>query len=144
MDRYIKKNTNSKRTFVPFVFVATVITFIIGFYKIITKTGASYEGFNIYQLAGIFAVVILFQALTEKGFNPGNYLFYCIIVLMVAIFIENFLNFLIISGKENSLIMLTIFIGSIIIGCISNFLYIYTIDKGLRALEEKADNNIKK
>lgn len=145
MDRYLKKTTKPKRTFVPFVFITTVIIFIVGFYKIINKTGPDYIGFNIYYLAGIFAIIILFQALTEKGFNPGNYLFYCIIVLIGAMFLENILRSLVYTQKENSLIILTIFIGSILIGILSNFFYISTMNKGLKTLEEKeSEKNIKK
>jgi|GEM_PF-2921739 len=135
-----KYSVKTQRKFVPFVFIATILIFAGGLIALINKflSGKEeYLGFNIYYLALIFSVVLLFKALTEKGFNPGNYLFYCIIVLLAGIILENNLKKMIYNGKPMSLVAIVFLIGLIIIGTVSNYFYIHTMNKGERALEEK-------
>jgi len=143
----MKKNiVKSQRQFEPFVFIATVIVFVGGLMALISKflSGKEdYHGFNIYYLALIFSVVLLFKALTEKGFNPGNYLFYCIVVLFTGIFLENNIKKLLYNNRPMAMISVFFLVGVLLIGAISNWFYIYTMNKGLKSLEEKENKNRK-
>ena len=138
-----KYGVKTKKKLEYFVFVGTILVFFIGLSFIVRNifiTGLTYGGFNIYYLGCIFSIVMLFKALTEKGFNPGNYLFYCVLVLIIAMFLENIAKNMILYGIQMAPIIAILLVGSIVIGIISNYLYISTMDKGLKDLEGKEKN----
>ncbi|MDR3258516.1 MAG: hypothetical protein LBT51_02725 [Fusobacteriaceae bacterium] len=113
-----------------FIVVATMLVYGIGLYSI-------YVGkLNIYYIGGLFSIIALFKALTEKNFNPGNYLFYCIVVLMGGILIESFLKMLIYRGFNFPIVIIIFLISLSILSLISAYFYNYTMEKGKKDTQE--------
>ena len=114
-----------------FVLVATFLVYAVGF--ILMNRGIG----NIYYVAGAFSVLVLFKAITEKGFNPGNYLFYCIIIMILGIVLEALIKIVYARGLNTTMILIFAIIGVLAISYVSATQYTSVMTKGLKEMEEK-------
>jgi hypothetical protein len=90
-----------------------------------------------YFIGGAFSVLMLITALTEEGFNPGNYLFYCIIVLIGGMITDTIMKNVAAKGigKFGFLAIFVLLLASLSI--VSQYFYCATMNKGIRDREGK-------
>ncbi|MDR1834193.1 MAG: hypothetical protein LBQ96_00100 [Fusobacteriaceae bacterium] len=118
-----------------FVFVATYAVFGVGL-ALSYFTALLPENYGIYYVGGAFSILMLVSALAEEGFNPGNYLFYCIMVLVGAIVIDAVIQNLASRGAGPALVILALAILLAPLALVSRYFYRSSMEKGLQEEEQ--------
>jgi len=123
-----------------FVPIGTFLVYGAGFVLTYFNFTEWFSGnYGIYWIGGIFSVIMLFRALTEEGFNPGNYLFYCVIVLIGGIVIDTILKSLVAKGVGIPLFLGVLTALLAVLSLLSLRFYASSMAKGKRDAAENDD-----